>query len=206
MKIRLKNDYISMSDYCIICNNCFNRIQGYVSLSCNSNIIYVEAKEHLFCTLIPQLLLSPEPVNTTIPNCIINKDMQNFVKLNDNNIHADLYFHTYKIYPEDQPMTYVIIAAVLVMLHTFMKYVKLLCMSRRLRLQAAREANYAPIVDVDKFSEVCTICIEEFKQDEKVRKLKCGHEFHIECIDEWKQRGNRTCPNCNENFMQNISV
>ena len=206
MKLRLENEYISMSDYCRPCNNCVNQLQGYISMSCDSNIMYVETDEHLFCKFLPHLLISSEPLNTTVPNCIINKLMRNFIKNSENekDIHAKLYFH--QNYGNDLPITFVMIACITLIFHTFIKYIRMIYISRRLRIEEYREANYAPIVEAHKGSDICTICIEEFKEDEKVRKLKCGHEFHIECIDEWKKRGNRTCPNCNENFIQNNTV
>ena len=206
MKLHLENDYISMSDYCNPCNNCFSHVQGYVSLSCNSNIVYAETDQQIFCRSKPQLLLTPEPVNTTIPNCVINTEMQFLIKTSKHGVHADLFYHKRYLY-DDSPFTFLSFAVMIIVFHTLIKYLRVLCMSRRLRLQEqSLEANYAPIVNVDKESEVCTICIEEFQEDEKVRKLNCGHEFHVTCIDEWKKRGNRTCPNCNIDFMQNNNV
>ncbi|KAL3626545.1 hypothetical protein CASFOL_030094 [Castilleja foliolosa] len=42
----------------------------------------------------------------------------------------------------------------------------------------------------------CAVCISEFEEKEIVRLLpKCGHSFHIECIDMWF-RSHSTCPLC----------
>jgi hypothetical protein len=45
--------------------------------------------------------------------------------------------------------------------------------------------------------EVCTICIEEFKDGENIRTLRCKHIFHKKCIDEWFEK-KEICPNCNQ--------
>ena len=43
--------------------------------------------------------------------------------------------------------------------------------------------------------EQCTICISEFKLDEKLTTLECGHTYHHACITEWYQK-NQACPIC----------
>jgi len=49
--------------------------------------------------------------------------------------------------------------------------------------------------NINQESEACSICIDEFEQDQTLRKLPCGHRFHIKCIDEWLKISN-SCPNC----------
>lgn len=42
----------------------------------------------------------------------------------------------------------------------------------------------------------CAVCLAELEAGEKARALpRCGHRFHVECIDAWF-RGNATCPLC----------
>ena len=43
--------------------------------------------------------------------------------------------------------------------------------------------------------EQCIICISEFKLNEKLITLECGHTYHYECITEWYQK-NQACPIC----------
>ena len=31
----------------------------------------------------------------------------------------------------------------------------------------------------------CAICCEAFELNDRHRKLKCGHNYHTACIDEW---------------------
>ena len=47
----------------------------------------------------------------------------------------------------------------------------------------------------------CSICLEKLKKG--VVKTKCGHKFHKNCINSWKQIGrgnNHKCPNCRGNL------
>lgn len=49
--------------------------------------------------------------------------------------------------------------------------------------------------DADEVVE-CAVCLAEFEEGEKVRSLpRCGHRFHIDCIDMWF-RSHATCPLC----------
>ncbi|XP_071041469.1 E3 ubiquitin-protein ligase RNF115 [Parasteatoda tepidariorum] len=41
----------------------------------------------------------------------------------------------------------------------------------------------------------CTVCMEDFKLDEPVRRLSCDHHFHNECIIPWLEL-HGTCPIC----------
>lgn len=49
------------------------------------------------------------------------------------------------------------------------------------------------VVNSDSFCK-CVICCGEVCFD-IVRRLKCGHEFHINCIDRWFTK-NKKCPVC----------
>ncbi|KAJ3264899.1 hypothetical protein HDU77_007179 [Chytriomyces hyalinus] len=42
---------------------------------------------------------------------------------------------------------------------------------------------------------VCVICLFGYEDGDRVRKLVCGHHFHVQCVDEWL-RCNKTCPLC----------
>ncbi|KAG5514983.1 hypothetical protein RHGRI_036131 [Rhododendron griersonianum] len=54
---------------------------------------------------------------------------------------------------------------------------------------------YQPGLDIPA-KECCPICLGEFGGGEKVRVLpKCGHGFHVKCIDTWLL-SHSSCPNC----------
>ena len=48
-----------------------------------------------------------------------------------------------------------------------------------------------------KDSVECSICYEN--EDKIVRRLSCGHEFHLNCIDQWLAK-KKTCPYCRKVF------
>lgn len=43
---------------------------------------------------------------------------------------------------------------------------------------------------------MCSICMVEFEDGERVSDLQCGHQFHVECLKTWVLWRN-TCPLCN---------
>ncbi|KAL0321116.1 UNVERIFIED_CONTAM: E3 ubiquitin-protein ligase RHA1B [Sesamum radiatum] len=49
----------------------------------------------------------------------------------------------------------------------------------------------------DHGDEMCSICLTEFEKEELVNKLpKCGHVFHVGCLEKWLDRCQFTCPLC----------
>ena len=61
----------------------------------------------------------------------------------------------------------------------------------------------ARVFDQAKFYEhtECIICLEEFKQTDRVTPLPCNtrHYFHSKCIEQWNQK-QKYCPLCNTPF------
>jgi hypothetical protein len=43
----------------------------------------------------------------------------------------------------------------------------------------------------------CSICYDN--EDKIIRKLSCGHEFHLNCIDKWLAK-RKNCPYCRKVF------
>jgi hypothetical protein len=48
---------------------------------------------------------------------------------------------------------------------------------------------------------VCAICLCDYEDDEELRKMKCGHYFHKDCVDEWLKL-NRNCPLCKRDIEE----
>uniref|UniRef100_A0A1I8BCP0 RING-type domain-containing protein n=1 Tax=Meloidogyne hapla TaxID=6305 RepID=A0A1I8BCP0_MELHA len=44
--------------------------------------------------------------------------------------------------------------------------------------------------------ETCAICLEDFKEPDKLRILPCKHAYHCKCIDPWLTKNRRVCPVC----------
>ena len=46
----------------------------------------------------------------------------------------------------------------------------------------------------------CSICLEEFKNEDLLKKLNCNHIFHKDCLGTWinnnTNKNNNTCPLC----------
>tara|TARA_B100000575_G_C23101372_1_gene635436 strand:+ start:830 stop:1627 length:798 start_codon:yes stop_codon:yes gene_type:complete len=51
------------------------------------------------------------------------------------------------------------------------------------------------IIDEKIKEENCSICMEQFQDNETVVQLECNHLFHKNCIDPWKEK-NEKCPLC----------
>ncbi|KAJ7538377.1 hypothetical protein O6H91_11G045600 [Diphasiastrum complanatum] len=45
-------------------------------------------------------------------------------------------------------------------------------------------------------ADMCAICLEDFKEGEKLRVLPCHHEFHLPCVDHWLIKRQPFCPIC----------
>ena len=42
----------------------------------------------------------------------------------------------------------------------------------------------------------CPICLKKLGASEKTRALPCFHVFHVNCIAQWENMGNKSCPLC----------
>jgi hypothetical protein len=49
-------------------------------------------------------------------------------------------------------------------------------------------------------SSPCSICLTEVRSTRSNTRLRCGHIFHTECLDKWKEKGKNTCPTCRKLF------
>ncbi|KAI5068954.1 hypothetical protein GOP47_0015255 [Adiantum capillus-veneris] len=58
--------------------------------------------------------------------------------------------------------------------------------------------------DIKEFS-TCAICLEDYRQGERLRILPCGHEFHETCIDQWLTTQRCFCPICKTDAHSKLS-
>lgn len=42
---------------------------------------------------------------------------------------------------------------------------------------------------------VCSICLDDFSQNSRLKKIECSHFFHTNCLDRWLLEHNK-CPMC----------
>lgn len=47
--------------------------------------------------------------------------------------------------------------------------------------------------------KTCVVCIEDYREGDKLRVLPCSHRFHKECIDQWISARPPLCPVCKWN-------
>lgn len=47
----------------------------------------------------------------------------------------------------------------------------------------------------------CAVCLSLFEEGELIRKLKCKHTFHKDCLDRWLQQDWATCPLCRSKVL-----
>ncbi|KAL8145192.1 putative E3 ubiquitin-protein ligase RHG1A isoform X2 [Apium graveolens] len=58
-----------------------------------------------------------------------------------------------------------------------------------------KKRKYKAASAKQKESEPCCICQEEYVDGDDLGKLKCGHDFHTDCIKQWLKQKN-LCPIC----------
>ncbi|CAM8985785.1 unnamed protein product [Rhodiola kirilowii] len=49
----------------------------------------------------------------------------------------------------------------------------------------------------------CAVCLSNFEEGVQIRKLKCKHTFHKDCLDRWLEQdfANATCPLCRREVL-----
>ena len=48
----------------------------------------------------------------------------------------------------------------------------------------------------DKCDGTCSICLEDYESGEKIKFLRCGHRYHLGCINQWLSSPHKKCPEC----------
>ena len=65
--------------------------------------------------------------------------------------------------------------------------------------------DYIPILLEEKDRDCCSICIEPYEVDQKIKILPCNrkHIFHKECIEKWLSH-NKVCPTCRKEISKKL--
>lgn len=59
--------------------------------------------------------------------------------------------------------------------------------------------GYKKIKEGDKLIGIkCGICLDEYKENEYKREIKCKHVYHKRCVDKWLKQ-EYSCPLCRSN-------
>ena len=73
-------------------------------------------------------------------------------------------------------------------------------------LRTLRESSFIHnYEDLETDQNTCTICQDNFEYNNIVRKLNCGHIFHIGCIDVWFETNIR-CPLCRGDLREQNEI
>lgn len=52
----------------------------------------------------------------------------------------------------------------------------------------------------------CSICLDKYQKQSKIRQLPCQHIFHQECIDKWLTESRPTCPFCKQTAGRSVPI
>jgi len=52
----------------------------------------------------------------------------------------------------------------------------------------------------------CSICIDDYSNDNEIRKLHCNHVFHKDCIDPWLLKESYKCPICRDDTLPHENI
>ncbi|GAB4859308.1 hypothetical protein Ancab_010770 [Ancistrocladus abbreviatus] len=47
----------------------------------------------------------------------------------------------------------------------------------------------------------CSVCLTGFEPESEINRLSCGHVFHKDCLEQWVDYWNTTCPLCRAPMM-----
>jgi E3 ubiquitin-protein ligase RNF13 len=104
------------------------------------------------------------------------------------------------------PFAMAVGSCLLIMLvSTVVKLVRDWRKSRRGRL-SRRKLNQLPVIKFNREQhaqvfECCAICLEDFKNGDKIRELPCKHGYHKSCIDPWLTSNRKVCPLCKRTVL-----
>ncbi|GIY03479.1 e3 ubiquitin-protein ligase RNF167 [Caerostris darwini] len=91
---------------------------------------------------------------------------------------------------------------IIVLAFLIVKYVQLAHAARdsRLSSQHLRQLQVTTYQKGDPY-ETCAICLEDYKNKDKLRILPCLHGYHVKCIDPWLTENKRFCPVCKKKVI-----
>ena len=60
---------------------------------------------------------------------------------------------------------------------------------------------YKIVLNDNLLLDECSICLENYKINDKIIHLNCNHKYHKDCLKLWISKNNNTCPQCRENII-----
>ena len=55
------------------------------------------------------------------------------------------------------------------------------------------------MIDYNMSDDMCSICMDNYTDDDSIFQTTCSHIFHLTCLDRWIQTGAISCPLCRHN-------
>ncbi|GAV73906.1 zf-RING_2 domain-containing protein [Cephalotus follicularis] len=68
-------------------------------------------------------------------------------------------------------------------------------LSEEALLSSLTHSKYFLFIEENALKESCSICQEDYEEEDELGTLDCGHSFHIACIEQWLRCKN-ICPIC----------
>ena len=65
--------------------------------------------------------------------------------------------------------------------------------------------KFSEWMGIDDIDTKCAICMDEYKRDDKITKMHCGHYYHTECINEWLTKS-AICPYCKQQLKVGVDL
>jgi hypothetical protein len=65
-----------------------------------------------------------------------------------------------------------------------------------------KTTKFSNIMNITPNKQTCSICFDDFEENDDVSILKCNHLFHYKCINKWLMENKTTCPICRKNFLE----
>ena len=76
---------------------------------------------------------------------------------------------------------------------------------RRILYNSIKEDT--PLLHGSNFHDTCSICLDQFQQNNELIKLSCQHVFHKQCIRQWvADKCVSKCPLCNKDVYSETIV
>jgi hypothetical protein len=62
--------------------------------------------------------------------------------------------------------------------------------------------SHLPIIEYtpELGDSICSLCLEDYREEEKITRLHCTHVYHLDCIKVWVLRSN-CCPLCRKRVV-----
>ena len=72
--------------------------------------------------------------------------------------------------------------------------------------QSYADLQITKFADLTKEIGNCTICLDQYKDEDELIGLPCEHYFHTDCVEPWLKQESNKCPICREETCQGVPL